>query len=388
MRAKRSSGEGSIRRRGASLQWRYRDQMKTVNPADYASKKEINRAFSRWRDELDAKIAAAKSGPVLSMNDLFDKYIKEQRINEREQLYMVQKMTDKYLRPRLGHIVATELTSDDISDYIERRKQERTYKHTLTRNGTINRELGTIISSLLMHRPNPIDLKIRKLDESDGVRQGLITEEVYRALLAELEPYQKPLWAVAYYSGVRQGQLLKLRRAWVDFTEWIIHTPGRDEIRQRVTKNAKPHYIPLYMPIMQELVKWAYDTGDPACPYLFQRRGKRISKSTFYCAMKRACERIGQADLMFHDTRRTAVTSMIEAGISPDDAMAVSGHADPSVFKRYGIISDTQAKASVKKVGTKMARWHQKSAADLAKIWPREDEDLDTPPGIISKYKQ
>jgi integrase len=276
----------------------------------------------------------------------------------------------------------------EIDQYVDERKAEKTSKGTLTRNGTINRELAIVVSSLRLMRPEPRVLHTKKLNEEDGVRQGIVSEEDYRVFLRELEGYQKPVWCFAYYVGVRQGQLLKLRREWA--REWqatgIICVPGRYK-GERITKNAKPHHIPIYSAEMREFLKIAWETGDPACSYLFQRDGKRISKNMFYSALKRIAIRIGRPTILFHDLRRTAVTNMIRAGIPPEEAMAVSGHLDPSIFKRYNIISTAESQDKVRRAGQKMAAWHekkQKEVTDLADIM-RTESDFDAPDSEIAR---
>jgi hypothetical protein len=48
---------------------------------------------------------------------------------------------------------------------------------------------------------------------------------------------------------------------------------------------------------------------------------------------------------VWHDTRQSAVTHLVAAGVPEVVAMSVSGHADPNVFKRYNCVDDVQADA-------------------------------------------
>ena len=51
--------------------------------------------------------------------------------------------------------------------------------------------------------------------------------------------------------------------------------------------------------------------------------------------------------VVFHDTRHSAVTNLVASGTGEAAGMSITGHADPSVFKRYNIRRDAvQAEAA------------------------------------------
>jgi integrase len=44
--------------------------------------------------------------------------------------------------------------------------------------------------------------------------------------------------------------------------------------------------------------------------------------------------------VVWHDTRHSAFTNLVASGTGEAAAMSITGHADPSVFKRYNVRRD------------------------------------------------
>jgi integrase len=53
---------------------------------------------------------------------------------------------------------------------------------------------------------------------------------------------------------------------------------------------------------------------------------------------------------VFHNTRHTAVTNLVNAGVPQHEAMTVSGHRSRSVFDRYSLSLKEQTKAAMRRV--------------------------------------
>ena len=132
---------------------------------------------------------------------------------------------------------------------------------------------------------------------------------------------------------MRTGELLALKRDWVDFTEGLIHVNGR------VTKNRKSKTAPIYgeMAAWLEMLLARGKSQSPNGKYLFiWEDGTPIRD--FRGAWERACASAGLPELLFHDLRRTAVRNMIRAGVPEKVAMEVSGHKTASILWRYNIV--------------------------------------------------
>ena len=52
---------------------------------------------------------------------------------------------------------------------------------------------------------------------------------------------------------------------------------------------------------------------------------------------------------LFHDLRRSAARHLRQAGASETEAMRVTGHKTPSMFRRYSIVTDDEAASAMLK---------------------------------------
>jgi integrase len=77
--------------------------------------------------------------------------------------------------------------------------------------------------------------------------------------------------------------------------------------------------------------------------FLFHVDGKPLGPMV--SELRRTCEVLGMPygrgkGVVFHDTRHSAVTNLVGAGIPETVAMTITGHADRTVFARYNCRRD------------------------------------------------
>lgn len=260
-------------------------------------------------------------------------YLQDYQINGRKTHRRAQELTDR-LRESFGLFRACRITSDQIRSYITRRQSEG------MANGTINRELAALkrMFRLGSQQTPPLVVSTPHIPhlQEHNVRQGFFTEDEYKLLRAVLPDHVKVPLIIGYWTGMRAGEIVRLRWEQVDLERGLLRLePG-------TTKNNQGRLIPLVKEVTEALWQWKQRTLHhyPVCPWVCHFRGERLEqvpKTTW----RKACEQVGLKGKLFHDLRRTAVRNMVRAGVSERVAMAISGHKTRSVFDRYNIVSNS-----------------------------------------------
>jgi integrase len=282
-----------------------------------------------------------------TFDDLAALYLQDYTINGRKTLQRAQELAAR-LREAFGRFRACQLTSEHIRGYIVRRQSEG------LANGTINRELAALKRMLRLARQQTPPLVITTPHiphlQEDNVRQGFFTDEEYKLLRAVLPDYVKIPLIIGYWTGMRAGEILRLRWEQLDLERGFLRLePG-------TTKNGKGRLIPLVTEVREVLWQWKQHVlaHYPACRWVCHYRGKRLlavpTKS-----WRNACARVGLNGKLFHDLRRTAIRNMVRLGISERIAMEISGHRTRSVFDRYDIVSEVD----IRDAGTRMNQVHR-----------------------------
>ena len=321
----------------------------------------------RLLKEREGDIAKGKLPGIyfdkVAFNQLAEDFLTDYRINGRDTLSKAERSV-KYLKEFFGGMKATEVTTDKVKTYIEKRMGDE------MSNASINRELAAL--KRMFHlgaqcTPPRVNLipYIPMLKESN-VRKGFFENGEYLALRDALPEDLKPIITFAYHSGWRKAEILGLTWDKVDLKEGAVRLdPGE-------TKNEEGRTLYMNDELLDEMRK-LQGNRHLGCPYVFHRDGKPIGG--FRKAWISACIKIGLCEIfkgsegravvvkdkkgnekvvkvptrIFHDFRRTAIRDMVRSGVSERVAMSISGHKTRNVFDRYNIVNDQDLKEAAKK---------------------------------------
>ncbi|MDR3605495.1 MAG: site-specific integrase, partial [Syntrophaceae bacterium] len=224
-----------------------------------------------------------------------------------------------------------EIWISDLKHYRTHRSNEG------VANATINREMSAmsgIFRVLVEHQlveNNPCRL-LKRLSEKSGQRQVYISFQDINNIM-ELCPewFQDMLW-IAYLTGMRQGEIYKLRWRHINLNTRIITFHATE------TKEGQPKRVPIHrdlMPLLDRIGKVRSLSDD---------RLFKISTQSLRMPWVRALDKLQWQDPRprFHDVRHTWKTNARRSGVDSEIREAILGHSDKKldVSERYGFIDD------------------------------------------------
>lgn len=248
----------------------------------------------------------------------------------------------KPLVERFGKMRIRSITHADIEKYKCQRMQTKTRRGNDRNVASVNRELSLLRAILNFAKRqgwisrNPFGMGESVISYADETRREriLTREEEARLLAACVEPraHLRPLLVCALDTGMRRGEIIKLRWSDVDLMGGIIR------VRKTTTKTWEARSIGMTARLQDELRRiWKHAPPDPD--------GLVFGiKNNFKRSFGTACRLAAVEDFRLHDCRHTATTRMIQAGMAPMEVMKITGHKQIDTFLRYMNTDDQTAR--------------------------------------------
>ena len=190
--------------------------------------------------------------------------------------------------------------------------------------------------------------QVRQAYLSDSLVRTLISAYNTRTKRTAAPPWLKNLVLTSFYSGMRLGEIINLRRHQVFIGQRMIFLAGAD------TKEGRPKRVPIHhklIPVLERAMRMTSLEHDHVF-LLADRRGVRpITKSCVELAVKRLRRALNpNPSFHFHDLRHTFRANCSRSDIPDRIAERILGHSDRdgyldgdlAVNRRYGDVSDDE----------------------------------------------
>jgi len=293
------------------------------------TKYKAQEAERRIRDEIfEGRYGNAQSNKTLKefVEEAYMPWAKENKRSWRSD--------QSRLKPILAYFGSKKML--DINPFlVEKYKVTRSKAVTVRgkerSRASVNRELELLsrIYNLAISNREVRNNPVAEVDHYKGeVRRSryLLPDEEER-LMAQFtgkRTHLRLIVLVALHTGMRLGEILKLRRRELDF--------HRGEILVTRTKTDEDRRVPMNDRLYQELVSHC---AGLVSEYVFVNPETGRPLVCIKRAFEKALEDAAIEDFRFHDLRHTAATRMGEAGIDPFTIAAILGHKSIAMTASY-----------------------------------------------------
>jgi integrase len=204
-----------------------------------------------------------------------------------------------------------------------------------------------------------------KLKAGSNARDRTLALDEYMRLQNHVAAHLKSMLIVAYHTGMRQGELLKLKWSYIDREKGFIRLPAE------ITKERKFKSIPI-----NHHVKKALESIPRALhhDFVFTYHGKPIG-AKIRNAFKGSCKRAGipygtkvENGIRFHDIRTTFKTNLLRAGIDKVLRDTIFGHSLQGMDAYYLKPSDGDLREAV----TQFTEWIDAQIANVTQSVTQE----------------
>ena len=229
---------------------------------------------------------------------------------------------------------------------------------------TVNKSLRTLQSILT----RAVKRNYIKADPFKGHRRALwVWEAEPEPRIVDRADLQKLLaacpddrWSgivtIAYYGGLRRGEILALEWSDVDFDSGVLHIYNKVD---HLTKSRRIRTVPMTQQVRAALQKLRF--GMLKSKLVFTGRGGRPLAENFDRHFKRLLTKAGlidddgQAVFTLHDLRRSCATELLRCGVPPKVVQRILGHAKlDTTMRYYAGVEDkdiTEAMLRLEKIG-------------------------------------
>ncbi len=344
---RRERGKGRIWQKGRILWIQYYVHGRQVRESSKSEKKAVaERLLTRRLGEKAAGLVHGADPEKLRYEQMRDSLYAKYRNEGRRSLHHAKDGREYVIGvwPHLDNFFdgyrASEITTKAMRDFVDKRLAEGASKGTINGSLALLRSMfGVAFKDGLLRRD---DIPYFPLFPPSQPRDVRLSPDEFRRLHQQLPDCLKAPARLAYYNGLRRAEVFGLKWKDVDWEAGVIRLSGS------VTKTGEARMTPLQGQVITDM-RVLFVNRTPGTELVFQKDGKPIGD--FRRAWRSALRRAGlPLNFVFHGLRYCAASNLTSAGVPQVLAMKVTGHATPSIFKRYNLTAPADVAAAGEKV--------------------------------------
>jgi integrase len=306
----------------------------------------------KWSRMVEGQIVEGRhfpdKKPAYTLAELIERYQHDILPRKQPETQARERYYHAFWNKRLGHRLLTEITKADIvqvrNDFLTKGYKSTSIHRYLS---VLSHLLNTAIRDYDFLENNVVH-QVQKPPLPPG-RVRYLTDEERSRLLVECRKSKNSrlytLVILAMYTGLRRGNLLKLRRQNIDVEQRTI-TVER-------TKNG----LPLVLPLVGEAYKVVKALCEPLGKddHLFPHASEAVPMWSYVKAFDYAVKRAGIQNASFHTLRHCTGSYLVQAGVDLYTVSRILNHKSITMTARYSHLQTDHLRMALEKVAQRLS---------------------------------
>jgi integrase len=303
-----------------------------------STRTKLKREAMKYLKDFDKKLNKSSQQPSFTMNDLKVKYLNVIEITHTKNSWR----NSRQALEKLISFVGSNTQVRDVSKSMAESFILSTYQRAKYTASLYKRNLHAVFNRAIdwgYIEKNPF--KGIKLSIPENHPVFINKKELNMIVKQERDPTLAMIYKFAYYTGMRQGEVINLEWNDIDLKRKVIKVRSKQDFK---TKSKREREIPIAKPVKKILNLFNGRTG-----YVFNKNGDRYSGSFLAHRFKKVVRALGMNDdIHFHSLRHSFASNLVQKGVSINIVKELLGHSNISVTMRYAHLDSSSLVSAVK----------------------------------------
>jgi integrase len=287
---------------------------------------------------IEGRLGVTNGNHIPRFSEFTGQYLPFSKANKRSYVAEVYYVT-RTLNPFFGSLKLDAITPLRVEEFKQKRLRDGLKKCSINREvGLLKSMLSTAVKWELVERNGARDAKLFKLEDplSDRVlsreEESKLLDACDRPILRYRAPHLKTVILIALYTGLRRGEIFRLRWADIDLETGFL------TVRNSKTISGRGRRVNLNGSIQKTLQamhqgsrsEWLFPS-----PERFQKLETDRHIGDTKHAFRKAVQLAAIPHITFHQLRHTFCSRLADAGVPLPVIQDLAGHASIIMTRRY-----------------------------------------------------